>query len=74
MNSYTPRRLRRKGNASRNGTVGPEKKRAFRAAKAKSDRFIHQSASMLEKPSVYQHYARYKLACDNDALRAGTSK
>jgi len=68
---YTPRNLRRKGNANRNGTVGPEKKRAFRAAKKISDRFIHLSASELEKPKVYSQYLSYKTACDRNSLRRG---
>lgn len=70
--SYTPRSQRRKGNASRNGSVGPEKKRAFRAAKAKSDAWIHQPASVLEKPSVYKNYVVYKGLADRNALRSGT--
>lgn len=67
--SYTPRNLRRKNNASRNGTVGPEKAQAFRSAKRISDKFIHQSASMLEK--MGQQYAEYRGICDREALRKG---
>lgn len=62
--SYTPRHLRRRGNTSRNGTVGPEKSQAFRQAKREGDKFRHQSSSMLEKPSVYPHYAEYKRKTD----------
>jgi hypothetical protein len=67
--SYTPRHMRRKRNASRNGTVGPEKQRAFRTAAQISKRFIHQSASTLENPKIAAQYSEYKARCDRQGLR-----
>lgn len=59
--SYTPRHLRRKGNASRNGTVGPEKKKGMRKAALLSKKFINQPASQLEKPgALHNEYMRYR--------------
>lgn len=66
-NSYTPRHLR-KGGDRKNGTVGPEKKIAFRKAKAYSDKFIHQPAEKLEGDP---QYAVWCAKADRGMLRAG---
>lgn len=68
---YTPKHMRRKRNASRNGSVGPEKTKAFAKAKQLSDRFIHQSASTLAKPSMAADYRAYCDKCDRGTLRGG---
>jgi hypothetical protein len=67
--TYTPPHMRRRKNASRNGTVGPEKTKAFRTAAQLSKRFIHQSAAALEHPRLASEYAAYKARCDRNGLR-----
>jgi len=69
MSNYTPKHLRR-GGAARNGSVGIEKKMAFRKVKMMSDKFIHQSASRLEKGDIREHYRLWCDKADRQALRA----
>lgn len=64
--SFTPRHLRRKGNASRNGSVGEEKQRAFRRVAQLSKQFIHQSANALEGN---ERYLAWCGKADRGALR-----
>lgn len=68
---YTPRHLRRKGNASRNGSRDSTKTMAFRAAAALSKRFIHQKASQLVKPALAAEYSKWCVRADNGTLRKG---
>lgn len=72
MNSYTPRHLRRKGNAGRNGSVDKTKSQAFRTAAQLSKQFIHQSASALESPKMRERYAEYCRRSDANSLRKGS--
>ena len=59
---YTPKHLRRKGNSSRNGSTGPEKKRARRKAALYSKEFIYQKASQLEKSGeLHNRYMVYRV-------------
>jgi len=51
--SYTPPHLRKKGNASRNGSATVEKGKQCSAMRKHTNRFIHQSASALEKMKDY---------------------
>lgn len=55
---FTPRHLRR-GAVNKSGPGKQEKSRMFRHAKRYSDRFIHQSASMLANPRLANDYAEY---------------
>ncbi len=66
---FTPRHMR-KGAKNSGGPKEKEKQRAFKRAKNYSDRFIHQSASMLEGPMA-QQYEAYKGVVDRNALRKG---
>lgn len=68
---YTPRKMRRKNNASRNGTVDGTKSKAFRKAAQMSKLWIHQSSSYLEHPRNYPLYRDYCGKCDRDGLRKG---
>lgn len=68
--SYTPRHLRRKKNASRNGSVDITKSQAFRKAAQRSKKFIHQSSSMLES-KLHHDYREYCGTCDRGSLRTG---
>lgn len=66
---YTPRALRRKGNASRNGSVGPEKKIAMRRAALLSKKFINQKASALEKPGqLHEEYMVYRKRANGNKI------
>lgn len=56
--SFTPRHLRKKYRKL-GDDGGTDKARAFRRAKAISDQFIHQSASMLED-KMAKRYEQYK--------------
>lgn len=67
--SYTPRHLRRRGNTAKNGAGQEEKSKMFRAVKKVSDRFIHQSASTLEKMGA--SYERYRRQFTGDKVRLG---
>lgn len=67
--SYTPRHLRRRGNTAKNGGGQEEKSKMFRAIKKVSDRFIHQSASVLEK--MGPRYERYRRQFTGDKVRLG---
>lgn len=64
--SYTPRHLRR-GYTDNSGSGDKNKSLAFRRAKGRSDQFIHQSASYLEKHS--KEYAAYCHKTDKGSLR-----
>lgn len=70
MNSYTPRHLRRKGNASRNGSVDSTKSAAFRKAALISKKFISQPASALASPKLRHQYSEWCRRADAGTLRA----
>lgn len=61
---FTPRHMRKKFRRL-GGDSGDEKGKAFRRAKATSDKFIHQPASALEG-SLSKDYAKYKAKCGRD--------
>jgi len=70
---FVPRHLR-KGYVNRGGSKDQQKQQAFRRAAQYSKRFITQSASFLERPTVAPQYAEYCGVCDREALRKGGSK
>lgn len=61
---FTPRHMRKKFRKL-GGDSGAEKGKAFRRAKAVSDKFIHQSASTLEGV-MSKGYAEYKAKVGRD--------
>ena len=62
MKNFNPRHLRKRHAARRSGPKDPGKSKAFRRCKRISDRFIHQSASALESPSIAGPYLAYRQA------------